>query len=125
MQEISERYAREAAQGRLVYQVCPHCGGAQAFPRAFCASCGSHAVEWRESAGRGTVAAVTTLYRAPTPDYRERVPYSIALIDLNEGPRVMGHAAPGLGIGDAVAMRIETHGERSLAMFDHVDRRSE
>ena len=98
--------------------MCRDCATAQAFPRPFCANCDSRALECRESSGRGRIAAITTLHRAPTPEYRERVPYAIALVDLDEGFRIMAHAIPGLSAGDAVTARFHPIGERHLAIFD-------
>ena len=117
MRSILDRYREESAAGHLVYQSCPSCGAVQGFPRDFCHRCGEKNPEWRRSRGQGKVAAVTTLHRAPTPAYRERVPYEIVLVDLAEGFRVMGHAAPGLSIGDRVIARFEPVEGRDLLHF--------
>jgi uncharacterized protein len=117
MRSLLDHHRAEAARGRLAYQSCPSCGAVQAVPRNFCHRCGARDPEWRVSEGRGTVAAVTTLNRAPTPAYRERVPYGIVLVDLAEGYRVMGHAEPGLAVGDRV---VADHGpveDRNLLRF--------
>jgi uncharacterized OB-fold protein len=124
MREIEERYRREARDGRLMLQQCTDCRHVQAFPRAFCSRCGGREVAWKQASGRGTVAAITTLHRAPTADYRDKVPYVIALVDLAEGVQVMGHAAPDLAIHDPVSAGFALHGERHLLFFDHADRRS-
>ncbi|RAH99026.1 DNA-binding protein [Acuticoccus sediminis] len=102
MKAIEELVRAEAAQGRIAYQSCRACGTVAAFPRPFCPSCGSADIEYLSSEGRGRVAAVTTLHRAPTLAHKERLPYSVALVDLEEGIRVMGGAAEGLAVGDAV-----------------------
>lgn len=124
MREIEERFRREARDGRLMVQHCPDCGHVQAFPRAFCSRCGRHGVEWKQASGQGRVAAITTIQRAPSPDYRDQVPYAIALVDLAEGVRVMGHAAPDLAIHDPVSGGFALHGERPLLFFHHADRSS-
>ena len=117
MQSILDHHCEQAAQGRLAYQCCPACGAVQGMPRSFCHRCGAHDPEWRVSEGRGLVAAATTLHRAPTPEYRERVPYDIVLVDLAEGFRVMGHAEPGLSVGDRVAAEFEPAAGRNLLRF--------
>jgi uncharacterized OB-fold protein len=101
-------------QPGIAYQVCTACGRRWYFQRGFCAHCGSAAVEMRASAHRGTVHAITTVERAPSPQWRARAPYGIALIDLDEGVRVMTHAEPGLAIGDVVQIVFRPMGEGIL-----------
>jgi hypothetical protein len=105
------------AEGEIRYQHCPACDSAQFFPRPFCAKCGHGAPAWRASAGLGTVYSLTRIVRAPTPEYRALAPYSILLVDLDEGVRIMAHGADGLAIGDRVTARFRVLGELSLPIF--------
>jgi uncharacterized OB-fold protein len=75
-----------AAQERLVLQACTHCAHAQLPPRARCEACGGTAFEWREASGTGHIATFSVLHRSP--DQRP-VPYVYALVELDEGPRVV------------------------------------
>lgn len=86
----------------LAYQRCPSCGTVAYFRRSFCSACGRDAVEMLEASGRGTIYAITTVSRAPTPDWKALAPYRIALVDAEEGFRFMAHAAQDLAIGDPV-----------------------
>lgn len=122
MQELIERHRQDAADGKLAYESCRACGHHQAFVRGFCSRCGSEDLDWKTAAGGGRVAAHSVLHRAPTPDYREKVPYAIALVDLDEGMRVMGHAALDLKPGARVSLSFAPHGERSLLRFDRSSR---
>ncbi len=94
------------ASGELRYQACRDCGAVQRLPRTRCASCHGDALEWRRSAGRGRILSHTTVHRAPTAAFRDEVPYVIALVDLDEGFRLMVNVAggeqPGLAIGAVV-----------------------
>ncbi len=76
-------------EGRLLYQVCGDCGGTPPIPGALCARCHGGRLQWRESAGRGVVLSHTTVHRAPTPAFKGDLPYVIALVDLDEGFRLM------------------------------------
>lgn len=87
---------------RLTYEYCPACGAAQAFPRGFCARCGSTQVETREASGLGTVASATEVTRAPSKQLQAYAPYTLLLVDLDEGCRVMAHGDKGLAIGARV-----------------------
>jgi len=101
------------AAGELRYQRCSGCGRVQFHPRPFCAGCGGEP-RWEVSAGRGTVYSLTTVARAPTPEFAALAPYDIALVDLDEGFRMMAHAEPGLAIGSRVRIGFHRLGERML-----------
>jgi hypothetical protein len=51
----------------------------------------SQQLEWREASGRGTVESYTIVTRAVSDAYAADVPYVIALITLQEGPRMMSN----------------------------------
>ena len=73
----------------LIYQRCLSCDYHQFYPRRICKLCGSDNLEWTTATLRGIVYSFTVQYRAPTPAFREDVPYVIALIDLDDGIRMM------------------------------------
>ncbi|WP_022887461.1 Zn-ribbon domain-containing OB-fold protein [Glaciibacter superstes] len=77
-------------QHELVYQYCQSCSGTIFYLRTRCVHCGSENLELRQSAGVGTVYSYTTQYRAANPHFSESVPYTLALVDLDEGFRVLG-----------------------------------
>ena len=95
----------------LTYQRCRACGAIAYFRRAFCAACGDEDPETVEASGRGTVYAITAVARAPSAEWKALAPYSIALVDAEEGFRFMAHAAEGLAIGDRVATRYRAVGD--------------
>ena len=73
--------------GALTVQVCIECGAVQGYPRSACAACTSARVELRAASGRATLYSFTVVWRAPEPAMA--VPYVLALVDLEEGPRLM------------------------------------
>ena len=81
---VFERFLDE---GALAFQRCTACATAVFPPRVLCTACGSPRLDWERSTGRGTVYSVTTL----TP--RDAAPYTVALIDLAEGFRLMSTVA--------------------------------
>jgi uncharacterized OB-fold protein len=91
----------------LLYQRCRSCKSVWYFRRGFCPSCGSADIEALSSKGRGVVHAVTLVCRPATAEARAHVPFTIALVDLTEGIRVMTHGDRDLKIGDAVTLRFE------------------
>lgn len=91
---------------RLVFQRCDDCGAPVWYPRAVCPSCLSGDLTWTEATGRGTVYSVSVHYRAPAPELADDVPYAVALVDLDDGPRmltnVVGCDPEAVRIGDRV-----------------------
>jgi uncharacterized OB-fold protein len=78
------------ADGRLMIQRCLDCRRAQFYPRYFCTACASD-VEWVQASGRGTVYTFTIVRQNLTPPFDSLVPYVLAMIDLEEGVRMMGN----------------------------------
>ena len=89
---------------------CRACGHRWQFARAACPSCAAAEVEEVRSAGLGTVWSVTTVLRAPLPELDVPGGYGIALVTLDEGPRVMCRAEAGLAIGDRVRVGLGEDG---------------
>ena len=111
-------FAAGLARGVILYQACERCGAAQTLARLACTQCGRADPAWREAAGRGTLYAVTRVYRAPDEAFRALAPYRIALVDMDEGFRLMGQLADEAAIGDPVMARIVTGGiGEPLVMF--------
>ncbi|HZT67756.1 MAG TPA: Zn-ribbon domain-containing OB-fold protein [Acidimicrobiales bacterium] len=78
-------------QRQLMLQWCRACDLPVHHPRVLCPRCGGTDLDWREAAGRGRVHAFTVLHRPGNPTMAERVPYVVALIDLEEGARMMSN----------------------------------
>ncbi len=108
-------YWAAAREGRFVLQRCAACRSPRFVPRLICPQCGSDAAEWSDASGAGTVHSFTVVHRAPSAAFRGRIPYVIALIDLEEGPRMManivGDDAREVAIGDQVQVCFEARGE--------------
>lgn len=77
------------ASGELRFQRCRRCGTAQRMPRALCESCQHGDLAWMVSAGAGRILSYTVVHRAPSAAFRDDVPYVIALVDMDEGFRLM------------------------------------
>jgi uncharacterized OB-fold protein len=78
-----------AAAGRLLLRRCGACGRAHHYPREFCPYCWSEDVEWEEASGRATLYTWSVVHRNDLPPFGARVPYTAAVVDLAEGPRMM------------------------------------
>ena len=87
--EITQAFWDATRDERLLVQWCVPCDTAIFYPREVCPSCLGTELEWRESAGEATVYAVSVQHRAAWPTLADRVPYAVALVDLDEGIRMM------------------------------------
>jgi uncharacterized protein len=85
----SEPYWEAAKEKRLVLQQCRDCGKHQFYPRGVCSHCLGSALDWVESRGRGKVHTFTVCHRAPHPGFAGQLPFVIAVIELEEGVRMM------------------------------------
>jgi len=77
-----------AQRGELRIQRCTSCGKAYFFPRPFCPFCSSKAIEWFTASGKATLYSYVISHR-PAYGFQDFVPYVIAVVQLEEGPRMM------------------------------------
>ena len=95
----------------LLVQRCRACGTFQHYPRGVCARCWGADLEWRPSAGRGTVYTFTVVHRSQAPGFKERLPYVLAYVELEEGVQVLtnlvGCASGEVAIGMPVRVTFE------------------
>jgi uncharacterized OB-fold protein len=78
-----------AREGRLLIRRCRECGRPHHYPRPFCPHCWSDNVEWAEASGRATLYTWSVVFVNDLPPFNERVPYVAAVVDLEEGVRLM------------------------------------
>jgi uncharacterized protein len=79
-----------AREGRYLVQFDRETGEPQWFPRSLSLSTGRRQLEWREVSGRGVLYSWTVTHSA-WPGHEHRVPYVCALVDLEEGVRVLAN----------------------------------
>ena len=87
---VSAPFWEAASQGRLLYQQCPDCGHRQFYPRALCTACGAEP-DWAEATGRGHVHTYTIVRQHGGKPFRDELPYVVAIVELEEGVRMMGN----------------------------------
>ncbi|PYC48422.1 hypothetical protein DI396_05440 [Litorivita pollutaquae] len=85
----SAPYWEAAREGRLDIPLCGDCGKHHFYPRAICPHCHSDNLKFDTVSGRGEVHTFTIARRPAGPAFADDVPYVVALIELEEGPRMM------------------------------------
>ncbi len=84
-----KEYFDALLEGKLLGLKCSDCGAYTCPPKAVCDSCGSGNVERVELSGKGRITTFTTTYVAPV-GYDKEVPYTVAMVELEEGPWIVG-----------------------------------
>lgn len=100
-------------QGRFMIQRSRSTGRHVFYPRVAMPGSGEGDLEWVEASGRGTVYAITV-------NRGREASYNIALVELDEGPRMMSHIAGAecVPIGTRVAARIVELGGEPAVVFE-------
>lgn len=86
----TEPFWAGCAAGELRLQRCRSCDRVYFPPRPFCPDCLGDDVAWEALSGRGTLHTYVINHRA-APGFEDEGPYAIAVIQLAEGPRMMGN----------------------------------
>jgi len=76
------------ARNELLVQWCDECASAQFYPAPLCRLCGGEP-GWCTASGLGTVYTFTIVRQNRTPPFDALGPYIVAMIEMNEGPRMM------------------------------------
>ncbi len=80
---------RGLQEGKLLLQHCGQCGHVQYYQQTTCRECGSERLDQRPASGRGKVHSFSVVHRAPGPAFKADVPYTVLLVELAEGPRMI------------------------------------
>ena len=121
--EAAAPYWDATREQRLVLPWCPNGDGPFWYPRDVCPRCLSPNVEWRPASGRGVVYACSTMPKPAARGLADLVPYVVALVELEEGVRVMsnvvGTPAEDVTVGMAVQATWEPLEDgRHLLLFE-------
>ena len=77
-----------AKRGELLLQQCGSCSAIRYPMSPVCADCLSEDTEWVQSSGRGTGETWIVYRQAFHPGFIDALPYNVAWIALEEGPRL-------------------------------------
>jgi uncharacterized OB-fold protein len=84
----SDFYWEKAKAHELWLRHCDDCNKAYFYPRDICPMCFSRNTSWVQASGKGTLHTFAIVHRAPTPAFRDDAPFVVAMVDLEEGPRM-------------------------------------
>ena len=86
--ENSQPFFDAAKAGKLLLRYCPRCNRFLGYAAEICDVCFNAKLEWRESAGRGKVYSFIIMHQVIHPGFASIVPYNVASVELEEGPRL-------------------------------------
>jgi len=89
LDEENRWFFEACARHQLVLQKCSSCGTVRFYPRALCPSCTSSKTDYVRASGRGRVYTFTVTYQNQAPGFRDELPYVMAYVELDEGPRIL------------------------------------
>jgi uncharacterized protein len=103
--ELTEPFWTGGGAGELRLQCCDDCGHLRFPPSPTCPRCLSQFATWVATSGRGEVLTFVVFHRAYQPEWTDRVPYAVLLVQLDDGPRLFsdfGGDLGALGVGARV-----------------------
>ncbi len=109
---LTEPFFAAGAEGRLLLATCDGCGEMRLPTSPACPSCLGEGYEWNEVSGRGTVYTFAIMHQRYHAAWEPDLPYNIALVELDEGPRMPANI---IGVNNdeiAVGMPVEVVWER-------------
>lgn len=119
--ESSRPFWEGTLEGKFLLMKCDDCGTVRLPSRQHCDTCLSTAVSWVEASGRGTVRSVGRMHQRYHPGFEADLPYTIATVELEEGPRLPTNIVElegrDVGIGMPVELTWERHEDVALPKF--------
>jgi uncharacterized OB-fold protein len=76
---------------KLMMPKCEACGVVFFYPRVMCPDCHSRRLTWIESSGKGKLYSFEIVQQRLNPNYKLPTPYVLAMIELEEGARLMSN----------------------------------
>jgi hypothetical protein len=111
---LTEPFWAALRERRLVVQRCDGCGAYRFPPEVACFECGSRQATWTPLSGRATLYSWTVAYPPLLPYFAERAPWPVAVVQLEEGPRMVTNVID-------VPVQEYTAGMPLVADFEDVD----
>ena len=119
---LNAPYWESLDRGTLSFQRCNSCDHAWLPARSECPNCLGDDLCWQPSAGGATLISWVVYHMAYHPAFAKRLPYTVAVVELDEGPRMMsnilkidGSAEP--KIGQRLSLRIEDESGTAVPRF--------
>jgi uncharacterized OB-fold protein len=120
--EESQPFFNGAKRGVLMLRRCNACSASLHPATETCTECLSDDLTWSEASGRGTLHSFGLMHQNYHPAFTDKLPYNLAVVELDEGPRfnsnVVGIENDALTVGMALEVIFEQYSDEiSLPKF--------
>lgn len=105
----SGAYWRALAERRVVAQKCEECLRQRLPLMPSCPYCGAVGSTLVDLSGQGVLYSRVRVHYSPTPEFAADVPYTLAAVLLDGGPRVFARVTDGANIGQRVTALFVDH----------------
>lgn len=124
MMNIQQPFFEGLEGKKLLIPYCKSCKKAHFYPRSACPHCWCEDdYDWREASGTGHIHTFTIVRANPAPAFVPMLPFSIAIIELDEGVRLLSNVVDeyeDLAIGDRVKVEFVSRDGKPLPLFRRV-----
>lgn len=97
---------------------CGDCGAFHFYPRPACPACGGTKLGWAPASGGGSVYSFSVVHRAPSPAFKDQVPYVVAIVKTDEGPHLLSRIE-GIPPGEvAIGLRLRARMQDGRPVFE-------
>jgi uncharacterized OB-fold protein len=86
--EASKPFFDAAREGKFLLKYCPTCNRYLTPAAEVCDTCFDYTLQWLPSSGKGTIYSFVLNHQVVHPGFKDLVPYSVIVVELEEGPRV-------------------------------------
>lgn len=107
---VSAPFWRGLRERAIRVQRCSACGALRYPPLAGCPECLGQTAEWIEVRPAGSVWSYAVYHRALQPAFADEIPYTVVVVELDDGPRITARMVRGSGpitVGTRVAAVFE------------------
>lgn len=101
---LNTPYWDSLAHGTLSFQRCGACGHAWLPARSECPGCLADQWRWEKAGGSAKLISWVVYHVAFHPAFANRLPYNVAVVELDEGPRLISNV---VGVADAETLKID------------------
>ena len=101
---LADQFWQSLADGRLTFQRCKHCGNSWLPVRSECPKCLRDDWKWENASGAAKLISWVVYHRAFHDAFAGRLPYTVAVVELAEGPRMTSNI---VGVADAETLKVD------------------
>lgn len=101
---LSDPFWKSLTEGRLTYQKCKQCGNGWLPARSECPKCLQADWAWENASGDAKLISWVVYHRSFNPAFNDRLPYTAAVVELAEGPRMTSNI---VGVADPEKLKVD------------------